>query len=206
MNILRYLVVLSFLFIAGCAQNPADDKPTAAVATPAASPVARVEGVEYKLAEGSKVEFTGSKVTGSHDGGFEKVEGMVVVPEGGLEQSQITITMDMTTTYSDSEKLTGHLKSDEFFDVEKFPTSTFESTMIKKGAEENAYEVTGNLSFHGVTKAITFPATIEMGEGGITARAEFTIDRNDFEVRYPGKPDDLIRPEVVIKFEVMAKS
>lgn len=194
------------LAFAGCASNPADDKPTAAVATPAATPVARVEGTEYKLAEGTSVEFTGSKVTGSHSGGFKKVDGMVVVPEGGVEQAQITITMDMSTTYSDSEKLTGHLMSEDFFDVKQFPTSTFESTMIKKGAEENAYEVTGNLNFHGVTKAITFPATIEMADGGLKANAEFSIDRNDFGVKYPGKPDDLIRPEVVIKFDVAAKS
>ena len=198
--------IIVLLALLGCASNPADNKPTATVKTPAATATAaKVEGKKFMLAEGSKVEFTGSKVTGSHSGGFEKVMGSVTVPEAGVEGAQIAIEMDMTTTYSDSEKLTGHLKSEDFFDVEKFPKSTFDSTKIMKN-EDGSYAVTGNLTFHGVTKEITFPAAIDASDEMVTAKAEFSINRNDFGVKYPGKPDDLIREEVVIKFDVTAKA
>ena len=68
----------------------------------------------------------------------------------------------------------------------------------------DGYEVTGNLELHGVTKSITFPATIVVEDGRITAEAEFFIRRTDFGILYPGKPDDLIRDEVVIRLDLIA--
>ena len=65
----------------------------------------------------------------------------------------------MTSTFTDAEKLTGHLKSGDFFDVEKFPQSTFDITELKKNSDSD-YTVSGNFTLHGVTKNITFPATV----------------------------------------------
>ena len=73
---------------------------------------------------------------------------------------------------------------------------------MKKGKQ---YEVTGNLSLHGATKAITFPATIRMEKKKVRAKADFSINRKDFGIVYPGKPDDLIRDGVRIQFLVEAK-
>ena len=71
----------------------------------------------------------------------------------------------MDSIWTDTEKLTGHLKSADFFDVAKFPKSTFESTEIKAGssdakAKDATHTVTGNLTLHGVTRSIQFPAKI----------------------------------------------
>ena len=79
----------------------------------------------------------------------------------------------------------------------------FESTSIESTAE--GYDITGNLELHGVTKSIRFPATIAVEEGRVTAEAEFFIQRFDFDIVYPGKPDDLIRDEVVIKLSLVAE-
>ncbi len=192
----------------GCA-NPADDAPDAVVEEaapePPPEPEAAAEATVYALSSDSTIGFVGAKVTGTHDGGFEKFEGTVSVTDGTPEGSSVEVTIDATSLWSDNEKLTGHLKSADFFAVEKFPTASFKSTEIAK-AEEGGYTLTGNLDLHGVTKQISFPASIEVTEAGFTANAEFSINRMDFEIVYPGKPDDLIREEVLIKLDLKSAS
>ena len=220
-------LIVSAGLLAGCAANPADSVPKAGVSSPNAAasgapaaqstttpaavasgapsasgtPSAAV-GTALPLAEGTEVSFLGSKVTGSHNGGFRKVSGTVTVPEEDLNRASIDVTIDMTSVYSDDEKLTQHLSSPDFFDVAKFPTATFKSTSLAKS--DSGYDVSGDLNLHGVTKGITFPAQIELNGGELTAKAEFAINRKDFQIVYPGKPDDLIRDEVVIKFDLKA--
>ena len=106
---------------------------------------------------------------------------------------------------TDSNGLAEHLKTADFFDAPKFPRATFVSTEIKPGGEKGAtHTVTGNLNLHGVTKAITFPATIKVDGAAATLDAEFYINRNDFGIRYAGRTNDLIRDEVVLKLHVRA--
>ncbi|KPK16632.1 MAG: hypothetical protein AMJ62_04595 [Myxococcales bacterium SG8_38] len=144
----------------------------------------------------SKIQFVGAKVTRSHDGGFTDFAGKVALAEP-VESSEIDITIQTASLYADEEKLTKHLKSPDFFDVEKFPTATFRSTEIKK--EGDGHKITGDLTLHGVTKRVSFPATIKVADGAVNANAEFSINRQDFGISYPGMPDDLIRDLVVIK-------
>jgi hypothetical protein len=124
-------------------------------------------------------------------------------PPGRIEAGQVKLTIDTDSLFSDSERLTGHLKSPDFFDVAKFPQATFSSSQIK-ASEGGGYEVTGDLTLHGVTRQVSFPATIEAGSAAVKAKAEFSINRKDFGIVYPGKPDDLIRDAVVISLEVNA--
>jgi polyisoprenoid-binding protein YceI len=64
--------------------------------------------------------------------------------------------------------------------------------------------VTGNLELHGVTKSITFPADIQITDDAVAVKAEFAINRKDFNINYPGKPNDLIRDNVVLKLDLKA--
>jgi polyisoprenoid-binding protein YceI len=144
----------------------------------------------------SKVEFVGAKVTASHSGGFTDFSGKVDLADP-IEESRIEVTIQTESLYADKEKLTKHLKSPDFFDVAQFPTATFRSTEIKKEGEDHT--VTGDLTLHGVTKSISFPATINASESEVSANAEFSINRKDFGIDYPGMRDDLIRDLVVIK-------
>jgi polyisoprenoid-binding protein YceI len=131
----------------------------------------------------SKVTWKGEKITGSHEGtitlesGTLKFDGKTLV--GG------TFVMDMTTiNVTDLEgdgkgKLEGHLKSDDFFGVDNHKKATFEITKAKKTDAKN-YEVTGDMTIKGVTEPITFNMMID----GNTAKAEVTIDRTKYGIRY----------------------
>ncbi len=154
----------------------------------------------------SKVEWTGSKVTGKHDGGFKTFSGSVALVDQDPEKSSVSVDIETDSLYTDSDKLVGHLKSPDFFDVAKFPKASFVSTAVKKGGDKGAsHTVTGNLTLHGVTKGVTFPATIKTTAGGVDVDAEFAINRKDFGLVYAGKPDDLIRDDVVIKLSIRSQ-
>lgn len=201
------------LLFAACA-DPAENVPAASVTTntgptgsltaspgnePSTAPSASAKAYVI-TSENSKVEFTGSKVTGKHDGGFKDVTGEIHVSGDAVEHAKVTI--DTTSIFSDSNRLTEHLKSADFFDVAKYPTAVFETTSIEgKGADA---KVTGNLTLHGITKQITFPANIEVKEDAVTVKAEFSINRFDFDMKYAGKADDLIREGVVLRLDVKA--
>jgi polyisoprenoid-binding protein YceI len=222
-NLIASLLITAGLIASGCAANPADNVPKAGVNTPnpASTPVAvssgtpapvadgsaspsAVAGQLFTLSEATEVKFIGSKVTGSHDGGFRKVSGTVTVPEQDLTRAVIDVTIDMASTYSDNEKLTEHLLSADFFEVATYPTSTFKSTAINK--TEEGYQITGDMTLHGVTQSLTIPAQMSLNGNELTASSEFQIDRYLFKIEYPGKQDDLIRKEVVIKLDIKASA
>jgi len=199
--VLYGICVAALLAGLGCA-NPAEDKPEALVEAPAEIEPAPVSGEHYVFTEGSTVRWVGSKVTGSHEGGFRIFEGEIVLVDRDPAASRVDVLIDTTSIWSDTEKLTEHLKSADFFDVATYPTATFTSTSIVPG--EGSYTVTGNLEMHGVSKSVTFPATILVEQERIVVLAEFFIKRYDWGIVYPGKPDDLIRDEVVIRLDLTA--
>lgn len=195
-------VLVCLAGIVGC-DNPAEGKPEAKVAEPAASTTpASMEGATYVISPDSTIGFVGSKVTGSHDGGFNAFSGKIMLVDGKPEASSVSVKIDTTSLWADNDKLTGHLKSADFFDVENFPGASFTSTAIVP--EGDGYTITGNLDLHGVEKSISFPASIDVSGDAIRAQAEFVINRFDFEILYKGKADDLIRDEVVIKLDLVA--
>jgi polyisoprenoid-binding protein YceI len=155
------------------------------------------------------VGFTGAKVTASHDGTFGDFSGTIeLAPE--ITDSRVHVTIQMASLAIEPERLRGHLLSPDLFGVEQFPTATFESTRIvadtasQVGGQPATHAITGNLTLHGQTRAITFPAIVAVSDAEVTANAEFVIDRRDFGIVYPGLPDDLIRDQVVVRFRVRA--
>jgi polyisoprenoid-binding protein YceI len=202
-------VALGGLVLA-CNNDPAKDKAKAQVSEPAttaaAAPLAGATVYRFSQAD-SKLSFVGAKITGKHDGSFGGFTGNVQVVGNDPTKSVVTVDIDMATVAVDQPKLTAHLKTPDFFDVEKFPKARFTSTAIKPGGENGAtHTVTGNLELHGVTKAITFPATIKVSSDRVDTDAEFAIDRKDFGIVFPGKPDDLIKDQVLIRLSVHAKN
>lgn len=197
------LAIGTVLFFSACS-NPADDKPKAVTGEAGAASPQAVTGDKYAIRpENSRIEFVGSKVTGSHNGSFKKFSGTIDFA-GQPEKSQVSIMIDTESIETDTADLTKHLKTADFFDVAKYPQATFESTEIKPGGTGGTHTVTGNLQMHGVTKSITFPATISVSPSVITVDSSFAINRKDFGINYAGAANNLIRDEVVLTLHVRA--
>jgi len=195
------------LFLGGCS-NPAKDVPAASVekaSTNAAAPAepAPEEGTYFVFGPtNSAIAFTGSKVTRSHLGGFRKFAGEFKVVNGRLANSGNKVVIDTSSLFADDPRLTSHLKSPDFFAVAQYPTSTFVSTALEEKGTNTI--VTGDLTLHGVTKSISFPAKVKVADDAATVTGVFVINRQDFNITYPGMANDLIRKEVVLRLNVKA--
>ena len=203
------IAMLAIVAAASACANPAANVSQAVTSEATARPTPpAIDAAGEKLPvtnENSRIEFVGSKVTGSEGGRFEKFTGTVHLVDANPERSRVEIAIDMNSVVTDAGGLADHLKTADFFDVPKFPEATFVSTEIKPGGEKGAtHTVTGNLNLHGVTKAVTFPATIKVDGAAAALDAEFYINRNDFGIKYAGRTNDLSRDEVVLKLHVRA--
>ena len=200
---------LALIALAAC-DDPAKGKTKAVTteATAEAKQAASAAAVQYGFDQSnSKVEWVGSKVTAKHEGSFKTFSGTVSLIDQAPEKSSVTVEIETDSIDTpDGDRLLGHLKSGDFFDVEKFPKATFASTEVKKGGDKGAsHTITGNLTLRGVTKGISFPATVKTSGTGVDVDAEFAINRKDFGIVYAGKADDLIRDDVVIKLTIRSQ-
>lgn len=170
----------------------------------------------YKLdAQTSTIEWTGSKATGSkHNGTLALKDGQIEVANKEIKGGQFTAKMDSLTDLDlkDAEyktKLETHLKSEDFFNVAKFPESTFKIKSVKKKSDTE-YTVTGDLTMIGKTQEVEFPATVKMEEGKITGTAEIKLDRTKWDLKYgSGKffknlGDKMISDEFSLKLNLVA--
>lgn len=156
----------------------------------------------------SSIAFTASKVTASHEGSFGQFTGSVMLNGTDPTQSVISVNIMTDSITTDTPRLTEHLKTPDFFDVAQFPNATFDSTAIAvidpaAGAPAGTtHTITGNLTMHGQTRAISFPAAVTITPESFSATAEFSINRQDFGLVYPGRPDDLIRDGIVLRLNL----
>lgn len=142
-----------------------------------------IEGKKEIKTDKSSVTWKGYKVTGSHEGKISLKSGELVFKAGKLIGGEFTIDM-MSIVNTDLEgeykgKLEGHLKSDDFFSVEKYPTAKLVFTEVKSTGK-NAYEVTGDLTI----KDVTAPVTFEISVYGNKATTNLKIDRTKYGVKY----------------------
>src|SRR5215510_885734 len=203
-NFVLLILVFLFALITFACSDPSANKPKASVANASETTATKSSGETLTISpENSKVDFQASKVTRTHNGSFKQFSGTIDLVNNNIEQSIVTINIDTASVAADDDQLTGHLKTPDFFDVAKYPKATFVSTKISAAPGVNTtLNVTGNFDLHGVKKAITFPASIQLAADSVSVNAEFTINRKDFGINYPGKADDLIRDGVVIKLSL----
>jgi len=138
----------------------------------------------------SKVEWLGKKITGQHQGTIDIKEGTLEVNNGQLTGGKIVIDMqslkDVDLTDAEyNAKLVGHLKSDDFFSVAKFPTSQLEVTKVE--GTGNNLVVSGNLTIKGITNPVSFPATVSKEGANTVYSGKVIIDRSKYDVRYGSK-------------------
>lgn len=165
----------------------------------------------------SKVEWKGYKVfkseNTSHFGTIKFESGDITVKEGKLESGKFVANMASLTSEdlkNDKEnlgKLNGHLKSADFFDVEKFPTASFEITKVTPSAEGDFNTILdGNLTIKGITKPVKFKSNVTVKEGEVTIASEQKdINREDFGVKFQTPAaNGVIKNEVTLQINVKA--
>jgi len=162
----------------------------------------------------SKVYWNAKKVTGEHSGVLSVADGTVYVQ--GEKVTGANINLDMNSidcTDLEGEwkgKLIGHLKSDDFFSVEKHPNAVFAIKSVEK--EGAQYKVVGDLTIKGIKHEISFPADVKVAGDKLTANGTATIDRTKYDIRYgsgkffEGLGDKMIYDTFDIRFELVASS
>jgi len=144
--------------------------------------------VSYSISvDESSVEWTGRKVTGEHNGTVKLKSGNLEFTKGVLTGGSFSVDMQ-TIDNSDlsgewKDKLVGHLKSDDFFGVEKYPTANFVITkVVPQGPGK--YKVIGNMTIKEDTNPIQFIVNTVEENGKIYSTADITLDRSKYNVRY----------------------
>jgi len=144
-------------------------------------------------------------------GAFTKVSGTVQFDDKDISKSSVEVTIDaasVDTRVPDRDK---DLRSDRFFEVEKYPTLTFKSTKVEQ-VEAGKLKVTGDLTIHGVTKQVvldvegpTAPVKDPWGNQRAAANATTKINRQDFGVKWNAKMDNggwVVGDDVAITIDV----
>lgn len=202
MNTKSLALLLAATTVVAACKTEVDAAPAAEVVEPTPTNVqaktAPKTAKRLKLdAAKSTVAFVGAKVTGSHRGTFEQPAGYVEMNGDDV----IGLEIDIATKNLSIEpaKLQGHLKGPDFFDVEKYPKATFKLAKLTKGGSDGAtHTVEGDLTMRGVTKRVSFPATVTIDAQAVGAKATFRIDRTQFGIVYKGMADDLIKNDVML--------
>ena len=165
----------------------------------------------------SDVHWWGYKIAkseaSSHDGTLNVKSGDIVVKNNKIVGG--SFVLDMTTisatdiTGTGKEKLDGHLKNGDFFEVDKFPSAEFVITSIKDNKSNKIFNslVTGNLTVKGKTNAVTFPAKLSVSKGVASIVTDkFSFDRQKFDVAYKSSAKDVfIKDDIDMKVKVSAK-
>jgi polyisoprenoid-binding protein YceI len=214
---LIYVATFLAFGLHACTDAPDSDK----AETSEAKAVETASGESFKVdPSGSKIEFIATKVTGYHLGEIPIKNGELAVKDGNITGGNFILDMTGINIHGGSDtaadnKLEGHLKSKDFFEVQGNPEATFVVTSVKpfngtvtdtldKRQEaiskykvaNPTHTISGNLTIKGVTKNVEFPAQLTISNNSVDALAKFNIDRREWNIIYPGKPDDLIRDQV----------
>lgn len=228
-NQLTTIILAALVSCISCTNAPKSDEAT----TSEAKEVSTAKtGETWKVNESeSKIEWVGTKVSGYHTGDVPVKSGELYVNDGNLSGGRFVLDLanmkvsgPKQVDSANSNKLLKHLKSADFFDVEKNPEGVFEITNVKPYSgntikdttdprQENiskykvsdpTHLVSGNLTLKGITKNIEFPARITVSGNNAEAIAKFNIDRKEWNIVYRGAPDDLIRDAIHLGISIKA--
>ncbi|REE83188.1 polyisoprenoid-binding protein YceI [Lutibacter oceani] len=134
----------------------------------------------------STITWSGYKPTGSHTGTIMLQSGTLAMQDEYIIGGSFIADMSSIKDADGSAKLEGHLKSADFFEIETYPTATFNITEVEM--EDGNAIITGNMTIKGITKEISFEAEISETEGAVTLMSSvFQINRADFNVKYKSK-------------------
>ena len=157
----------------------------------------------------SSVGFTIRHFVSKVSGNFTKVSGAIAVDRDNLEKSTVEATIVVSSVSTNNEKRDGHLQSPDFFDAAKYDSITFKSTAWKKTGDDT-FDVTGDLTIHGVTKSVVLKTHLlgfGPGMGGVQLsgwEVTTTLDKSDFGVNGPSMLGKALGDEVAVTINIEA--
>lgn len=148
-----------------------------------------METTNFKIvSSNSNVEWTGRKVTGAHNGTIGIKEGNFILNEGKVKGGTVVIDtasikiLDITDPDTNTQ-FAGHLASEDFFSIEKFPTASFDISSVKE-ISGNTFYLEGNLTIKDITHAAGFETALENRENAISLTGKLIIDRTKYDIRF----------------------
>lgn len=193
---LHYFPIAALLILSSCFQQKSEQLAETTEAVQTNEVVDQIAIYNTDTAKSSLV-WSGKSITDEHQGFITLKSGNMQF--NGKELKGGEFVLDMASVKAvmhekehdsekDLEKLSKHLKAKDFFDAESFPEATFVITSVSKPAitdsTQTTLDISGNLTIKGISKNITFPATLDIKDEYILANAEFNIDRNQWGVNY----------------------
>jgi polyisoprenoid-binding protein YceI len=165
-----------------------NDSASSGEASPMASltPVGIENGAIALSPAYTMIEFVGTHAGNKPDprvGHFGQFSGTLLVDPATKALAGVSIKIDAASLKTEFDKLTDHLKSPDFLEVAAYPEISFQSTSIQPG-EGGLVDIVGDLTLHGETKSVTFPATIAFTENGLTLDSKAKIDRTEFKMEF----------------------
>jgi polyisoprenoid-binding protein YceI len=151
--------------------------------------IPRTEIISYPVdASKSTMVWTAHKVVGFHTGNVKIISGELKMEDrkiigGTFEIDLASLTVTDITDPASNTRLTNHLKNDDFFSVEKFPSATFKITSSRL-TTGNEHIVMGDLTIKGITNTLEFPATVTKSGDVVTAKARITVDRTKYDIKF----------------------
>ncbi len=165
----------------------------------------------------SELKWNGKKVTGEHYGTIGLKEGSFTIDGAKLTGGSFVADMNsiVVQDLTDKEyngKLTTHLKSDDFFSVEKHPTAKFVVTKAAPNAK-GTVDVTGDLTIKGITKPVTFPVTVTPSKDGAMVKGTLVVDRSKYDMKFRSKSffdtatlgDKMVYDDFTIEVDLVGK-
>lgn len=137
--------------------------------------------------QSSTVKWKGSKISESHEGIINIKKGVLIISDGLLVGGEFTFDMNSIGTTDMSEKynqkLDNHLKNEDFFNVELYPSA---SLVIKRAMKykENIYNLVGELTIKDITRPIKFQANVDINGENFSAQSKIKIDRTKWDITY----------------------
>jgi polyisoprenoid-binding protein YceI len=218
------LFVLTLATMIFSCKNKEVQSVTASEASTASTPVG--SGTKYVASPAtSDIRWIGSSPGGSHNGSLKILDGQIYFDSGSFTGGKFTINMKSINVQDlegdEKNSLESHLKgtgdkaeADHFFNINEYPTATFEVVEIVGASDQKNSNstVTGNLTMRGITKMITFAANISIGEDDLViSTIPFTINRTDWGIKYSSKTfidnlkDDFIDDNITMQISLLLK-
>ena len=153
------------------------------VVVPSWCATATAEAIRFLVQpDASEVTFRATSRLMNAEGRFQQVSGEVVVVPNDLAPAKVTLSIEAASLDTGIGMRDSHLRSEDFFDVKRFPRITFESERVE-GAGRNV-SVYGRLTVHGVTREIAVPVRVDVTALALVATGELVIDRRDYGLTY----------------------